>query len=133
MDAIRSTGPWVITFVVAMSGVLVWPSQERQMQHAPELPACCFGPGQPTDAARQDRVDLAELDRRVDETLHRHSQCEGTSERVRLAKARLRELRRDKAVLERRILELKTTMERPRRRIVISAACLDNPLAKGCM
>ncbi len=132
MDAIRNTGLWLSTFVVATSCALGWPSSQygETLQIAP---AHDFDtPRESTRRLAAIQRTLDELDRRLEMASHTHLSCEGSRDRARHATPWLGELRRDKAVIERRILETKVAVVRGRR-IVISAACLDNPLAKGCM
>ncbi len=134
MDAIRSTGLWVTTFVVAMSCALSWPSTEyKSVLGTLEIPRAQPERGgfpRIHQLAALQRA-LEELDRRVDAALHEHSQCEGMRDRVRLATVRLEELRRDKAAVERRIAEARLLARLQGN--VVSADCRDNPRANGCL
>ena len=86
------------------------------------------------------RIDaqFAAIDAKIAMGLSEEHGCPSPRDRA-AAQRKLDELRREKAEIERRLAQLRADRticrlrRTTRRPLVISAACLDNPLAKDCM
>lgn len=84
---------------------------------------------------RLDRLqtDLTALDTKVSAAIDTVIAAQNDADRA-AAKARLEQLRAEKAEMDRRIMEAKAKAVRAERKkgVKVDARCLDNPLAKGC-
>jgi hypothetical protein len=77
--------------------------------------------------------DMAELSKKLDDAVASLQSAQNGADRA-AANAKLKELQREKAEMERRIADAKAAAARAERTkgVHISKECMDNPLAKGC-